>query len=56
VMNETIQRLVCESASEARLESEARDAGMTTMYQCGMAKAWRGETSVDEVMRVTRMD
>ncbi len=28
---------------------------MTTMYQCGMAKAWRGETSVDEVLRVTRM-
>ncbi|MGO9770757.1 MAG: GspE/PulE family protein [Roseiarcus sp.] len=56
VVNEPIQRLVCESVPEASLEAAARNAGMTTMYQCGMAKAWRGETSVDEVMRVTRMD
>ncbi len=56
IMNEAQQRLVCEVAPEARLEAAARDSGMTTMYQCGMAKAWRGETSVDEVMRVTRMD
>ncbi len=27
-----------------------------TMYQCGMARALRGETTIDEVMRVTRMD
>jgi general secretion pathway protein E len=56
VMNEALQRLVCESAAESALETAARSAGMATMYQCGMAKAWRGETSVDEVLRVTRMD
>jgi len=56
VMNEAMQRLVCESAPDAKLEAQARAAGMTTMYQCGMGKAWRGETSVDEVMRVTRVD
>jgi general secretion pathway protein E len=56
VMNDAMQRLVCESAPDSALEAAARAAGMTTMYQCGMAKAWRGESSVDEVMRVTRMD
>jgi general secretion pathway protein E len=56
VMNDRLQRLVCDSASDAVLEGAAREAGMTTMYQCGMRKAWSGETSVDEVLRVTRMD
>lgn len=56
VMNDRLQRLVCENASDAALEAAARENGMTTMYQCGMGKAWRGETSVDEVMRVTRVD
>ncbi|MCX7898588.1 MAG: GspE/PulE family protein [Methylocystis sp.] len=56
IMNDKLQRLVCENAPDATLEAAARENGMTTMYQCGMGKAWRGETSVDEVLRVTRMD
>jgi general secretion pathway protein E len=56
VMNDRLQRLVCESSPDATLEAAAREAGMKTMYQCGMRKAWSGETSVDEVLRVTRMD
>jgi general secretion pathway protein E len=56
VLNEAMQRLVCEGAPESALEASARSAGMSTMYQCGMGKAWRGETSVDEVLRVTRME
>lgn len=56
IMNERMQRLVCESAPDAQLEAAAREAGMTTMYQCGMTKAWRGETTIEEVARVTRMD
>ncbi|KAF2992325.1 GspE/PulE family protein [Methylocystis sp. MJC1] len=56
IMNERMQRLVCESAPDAQLEAAAREAGMITMYQCGMTKAWRGETTIEEVARVTRMD
>ena len=56
ILNDAMQRLVCEGAPEAALDSCARSAGMVTMYQCGMGKAWRGETSVDEVLRVTRME
>jgi general secretion pathway protein E len=56
VMNERMQRLVCEGAPDAELEAAARASGMVTMYQCGMGKAWRGETTIEEVARVTRMD
>ncbi len=56
IMNKRMQRLVCESASDDQLEAAARDSGMTSMYHCGMAKAWRGETTIEEVARVTRMD
>jgi general secretion pathway protein E len=56
ILDEPFRRLVCESASDSTLTTAAREAGMTTMYQCGMAKAWRGETTVDEVLRVTRVD
>jgi general secretion pathway protein E len=55
-MNERLQRLVCEGAPDAALEAAARESGMSTMYHCGMGKAWRGETSIEEVARVTRMD
>ncbi len=56
IMNKRMQRLVCENAPDATLEAAAREDGMTTMYHCGMGKAWRGETSIEEVARVTRMD
>jgi general secretion pathway protein E len=56
IVNERMQRLICENASDATLETAARESGMTTMYHCGMGKAWRGETSIEEVARVTRMD
>jgi general secretion pathway protein E len=55
-VNEKMQRLICENAPDGALEAAARESGMTTMYQCGMTKAWRGETSIEEVARVTRMD
>ena len=56
VMNDKLKRMVCQTVSDVEIEESARQGGMTTMYQCGMTKAWRGETCVDEVMRVTRVD
>jgi len=50
-----LQRLVLASASDAQIESTARDAGMATMYENGCAKVWRGETTIEEVLRATRM-
>ncbi len=56
IMNDRLHRLVCETATDAALDGAAREAGMLSMYQSGMRKAWRGETSVEEVLRVTRVD
>jgi general secretion pathway protein E len=50
-----LQRLVLSSASDGQIESTARDAGMATMYENGSAKVWRGETTIEEVLRATRM-
>ncbi|MDF0584149.1 GspE/PulE family protein [Bradyrhizobium yuanmingense] len=50
----TIQRLVLATAPETEIEAAARDAGMTTMYEDGLEKVWRGQTTVEEVVRATR--
>ncbi|SNB82551.1 type II secretion system protein E (GspE) [Rhodoblastus acidophilus] len=55
VTNERLQRLVCQNVAGSELEAAARASGMITMYQSGMRKAWSGETSVDEVLRETRI-
>ena len=33
----------------------ARAEGMITMYDDGAGKAWRGETTVEDVLRATRV-
>ncbi len=55
IVDDPMHRLICESATDSTMETAARKAGMTTMYENGMSKAWRGETSVEEVLRVTRI-
>ena len=49
----TLQELVMQRASSAELARFAVKAGMRTMREDGFVKAWRGETSLDEVLRVT---
>jgi general secretion pathway protein E len=49
-----MHRLIVSNVSDADIEVAARDAGMATMYESGISKAWRGETTVDEVLRATR--
>jgi general secretion pathway protein E len=50
-----MHRLIVSNVSDADMEVAARQAGMVTMYESGIFKAWRGETTVDEVLRVTRV-
>jgi general secretion pathway protein E len=50
-----IHRMILERASDAEIERAARAGGMTTMYESGIAKVWRGETTIEEVLQVTRM-
>ncbi len=50
-----IHRLVLAAASDAQIDAAAREAGMISMYASGAGKVWRGETTVEEVLRATRM-
>jgi general secretion pathway protein E len=50
-----IHRLIASKASDADIEAAARQVGMATMYESGATKAWHGGTTVEEVLRATRV-
>jgi general secretion pathway protein E len=47
--------LVLSKASDAEINKAARERGMMSMYEMGAHKVWCGETTIDEVLRATRM-
>ncbi len=52
VMNDDLRRAVMRHAGMGELESLARQHGMKTMYEDGIAKALAGITTLEEVLRV----
>jgi general secretion pathway protein E len=54
VMSDPIRRMVLDHAEANELQQAAVEAGMRTMYADGIAKALAGDTSLEEVLRVTR--
>jgi type IV pilus assembly protein PilB len=54
VPDDKIEALVAKSATIAEFEKVAADEGMTTMEQDGLIKAISGQTTIEEVWRVTR--
>ncbi|MGJ5222216.1 GspE/PulE family protein, partial [Bradyrhizobium oligotrophicum] len=55
VVDEECQSLVLAKAADTAIERAARAGGMQSMYDLGVRKVWRGETTIDEVLRATRM-
>jgi len=53
VMNDELRRAVMRHAGMGEIEALAREAGMRTMYEDGIAKALAGLTTIEEVLRVT---
>ena len=51
-ITERIERMAVERASSAQIAVAAREEGMQTLRQDGLAKALAGVTSLDEVLRV----
>jgi general secretion pathway protein E len=47
--------LILSKASDGQVDAAARARGMINMYEMGAAKIWQGETTIDEVLRATRM-
>ncbi|MEE4637864.1 MAG: type II secretion system ATPase GspE [Wenzhouxiangella sp.] len=53
-MSDEIRRMVIKHATSTDIERQARAEGMRTMYEDGLLKALSGETSAEEVLRVTQ--
>ena len=53
VMSEPLRRLVMQHADMNKIEEQARTEGMRTMYEDGLVKSLKGETTIEEVLRVT---
>lgn len=51
--NMSIQKLIVTNTTSENLEAQAIKDGMVTMQMDGLVKALRGETSLEEIMRVT---
>lgn len=48
-----IEKLIMTSATSEDLEAKATEEGMVTMQMDGLVKALRGQTTIEEIMRVT---
>ncbi|RZA17540.1 MAG: type II secretion system protein GspE [Lysobacteraceae bacterium] len=53
VMDDALRRAVMRHAGMDEIEKLAREGGMRTMYEVGIAKALAGMTTIEEVLRVT---
>ncbi len=52
-LDRNMQGLVARDATDVELEASARNSGMKTMYEDGLAKIAQGVTALEEVLRVT---
>jgi general secretion pathway protein E len=53
-MTDSIRRLVMERADASRIEKQAVEEGMLTLYQEGVSKVRSGVTTAEEILRVTQ--
>uniref|UniRef100_UPI001495756A GspE/PulE family protein n=1 Tax=Serratia marcescens TaxID=615 RepID=UPI001495756A len=53
VINDALRRAVMRRDGMGEIERIAREAGMRTMYEDGLSKALSGQTTIEEVLRVT---
>lgn len=53
-LSEPVRRAVLARADASTIEKEATDLGMRTMFRHGLVLATRGQTTLEEVLRVTR--
>jgi type II secretory ATPase GspE/PulE/Tfp pilus assembly ATPase PilB-like protein len=51
--SENIQTLIVSNATSDKIQSAAIEGGMLTMQLDGLVKALRGETTIEEILRVT---
>lgn len=52
--SDTIQKMIMSRSTSAQIQEQAIQEGMVTMQIDGLIKALRGETTIEEVLRVSR--
>jgi general secretion pathway protein E len=52
-MSDGIRRMIMQHAGMGDLEEAARKEGMRTMFEDGLVKSMLGQTTIEEVLRVT---
>jgi general secretion pathway protein E len=53
VMSDSIRRQIMQHAGMGEIEQQARSEGMRTMFEDGLVKSLHGQTTIEEVLRVT---
>jgi general secretion pathway protein E len=53
-MSDAVRELLFAGGSDRKMEQAAREAGMKTLLDTGVEKSLAGETSFEEILRVTR--
>ncbi len=53
-VTETIKQMVISRATSDQIEAQAKKEGMITMLQDGFIKAVQGQTTIEEILRVTK--
>lgn len=56
LLDDKIRDLIMARADSLSIARQARSANMLTLYEDGMAKAAKGVTTIEEILRVTRLD
>lgn len=56
VIDKDIERLISLGSLSSEIKEKAMENGMITMYQDGILKVLEGETTVEEVERMTKED
>jgi general secretion pathway protein E len=54
LINDDVRGHILSRAGEREIEAAARVQGMETLYQCGLRKAFLGQTTLEEVLRTAR--
>lgn len=54
--SESVQKSIVSNATSEEIQKKAIDGGMVTMQLDGFIKALRGQTSIEEILRVTSVD
>jgi len=53
-LSETIKDLIIKEATSGQIEEQAKKEGLLTMFEDGFIKAAQGQTSIEEILRVSQ--